>query len=174
MVATMHPASSTADGGILNNTRLRTVLSYTLLLLLALSFLYPFVLAVTTSFKPLPEINENPVALLPQTWTLDGYQAMSNFNVGRWAINSGVVATLVTISNVIFAGMAGYALSRIKFPGSRALFLVILGTMMIPGIVQLIPHVYRAQATGHDRRLQWPNCAQNGDDIWRLLDETVL
>ncbi len=119
--------------------RVRMALSYGLLLLLALAFIYPFLLALTTSFKPLPEINANPVALIPQTWTLEGYQRLFDLNVGRWFINSAFIATIVTISNVIFAGLAGYALSRIKFPGSNAVFLLLLGTMMIPGVVLLIP-----------------------------------
>lgn len=115
------------------------ILSYLLLILLALAFIYPFLLAVTTSFKPLPEINERPVALIPQTITTEGYDRMFALNVDRWAINSFVIAVIITVSNVIFSGMAGYALSRIRFPGSNVVFLAILGTMMIPGIVQLIP-----------------------------------
>ncbi|HAJ35946.1 MAG TPA: ABC transporter permease [Chloroflexi bacterium] len=118
---------------------LRLVLSYALLFLIALIFLYPFVLAISTSFKTLPEINERPVALIPQTFTLEGYQRMFSLNVGRWALNSLLIATIVTISNVLFAALAGYALTRIAFPGSRFVFLAIIGTMMIPGIVQLIP-----------------------------------
>lgn len=119
--------------------RARLVLSYALLFLLALSFLYPFLLALTTSFKPLPEIAQNPIGLIPQTWTLEGYERMRGFNVGRWAFNSAFIAITVTLGNVLFASMAGYALARIKFPGSNAVFLAILGTMMIPGIVLLIP-----------------------------------
>lgn len=119
--------------------RLRMVLSYALLFLIALSFLYPFVLAIATSFKTLPEINQNPVSPIPQTFTLEGYQRMFSLNVGRWAINSFVVAAVVTVTTVLFAALAGYSLSRIKFPGSQAVFLAILGTMMIPGIVMLIP-----------------------------------
>jgi multiple sugar transport system permease protein len=53
--------------------------------------------------------------------------------------NSGLVAVCVTIGNLLFASMAGYALSRISFPGRDIVFLSILGTMMIPGIVLLIP-----------------------------------
>jgi multiple sugar transport system permease protein len=119
--------------------RVWTWLSYALLFLLALAFLYPFLLAVTTSFKTLPEINERPVALLPQEWTTQGYEYMRGLNVGRWAFNSAFVAIAVTITNLLIAGMAGYALSRIRFPGSNIVFLAILGTMMVPGIVQLIP-----------------------------------
>lgn len=119
--------------------RLRLLLSYGLLFLIALSFLYPFILAIATSFKTLPEINQNPVSPIPRTFTLEGYQRMFALNVGRWAFNSFFVAALVTITNVLFAALAGYALSRIRFPGSQAVFLAILGTMMIPGIVMLIP-----------------------------------
>lgn len=119
--------------------RVRTWVSYALLFLLALAFLYPFLLAVTTSFKTLPEINERPVALWPREWTTGGYAYMQGLNVGRWAFNSAFVALAVTLTNIIIAGMAGYALSRIRFPGSNIVFLAILGTMMIPGIVQLIP-----------------------------------
>jgi multiple sugar transport system permease protein len=107
--------------------------------LIALSFLYPFILAIATSFKTLPEINQNPVSPIPQTFTLEGYQRMFDLNVGRWAFNSFAIAAIVTLTNVLFAALAGYALSRIRFPGSQAVFLGILGTMMIPGIVMLIP-----------------------------------
>lgn len=118
---------------------LRTFLSYALLILLAVAFIYPFLLAISTSFKTLPEINDNPVRLIPQTWTTEGYDRMFALNVGRWAFNSALIAIIITFTNVIFSGMAGYALSRIRFVGSNVIFLAILGTMMIPGIVQLIP-----------------------------------
>jgi multiple sugar transport system permease protein len=117
----------------------RLVLSYGVLFLLALSFFYPFLLAISTSFKPLPEIAQDPVSLIPDTFTWDGYQRMQGLNVGRWMFNSAFVCVAVTLGNVIFASMAGYALARIKFPGRNALFLSILGTMMSPGIVLLIP-----------------------------------
>jgi len=117
----------------------KALFSYGLLFLLAAMFIYPFLLAISTSFKTLPEINQNPISLIPRTFTLEGYQRLFRFNVGRWTINSALVATLVTLGNVLFASLAGYALARIPFPGSRAAFLAILGTMMIPGIVLIIP-----------------------------------
>lgn len=120
-------------------SRMRLALSYFLLFLLALSFFYPFLLAISTSFKALPEIAQNPVALIPETFTLEGYERLRGFNVGRWMFNSAFVSVAITLGNVLFASMAGYALARIKFPGSNVLFLAILGTMMIPGIVLLIP-----------------------------------
>ena len=119
--------------------RARLVFSYFLLFLLAIYFFYPFLLAISTSFKPLPEIAQNPVGLIPQTFTLEGYERLRGFNVGRWRFNSAFVSVAITLGNVLFASMAGYALARIKFPGINVVFLSILGTMMIPGIVLLIP-----------------------------------
>lgn len=119
--------------------RIRVFLSYAVLIALALTFLYPFAYAVVSSFKPLPEIASNPATFWPQNWTLDGYRALQNFNVGRWLINSALIAVVVTIGTVLFASMAGYALARIRFPGSDALFSGLVGTMMVPGIVLLIP-----------------------------------
>ncbi|MBP6786542.1 MAG: carbohydrate ABC transporter permease [Candidatus Promineofilum sp.] len=118
---------------------LKAILSYGILFLLAAMFIYPFLLAVSTSFKTLPEISQNSVSLIPKTFTLEGYQRLFSFNVGRWTLNSALVAVAITLGNVFFSSLAGYALARIPFPGSRLAFLGILGTMMIPGIVLIIP-----------------------------------
>jgi multiple sugar transport system permease protein len=60
----------------------------------------------------------------------------------RWFINSALVATIPTISNLIFDSMGGYALAKLKFPGRNFIFLSIVATMMIPGFVTFIP-LYR-------------------------------
>ena len=119
--------------------RIRTIGSYALLFGLAIMFLYPFAYAVLTSFKPLPEIAANPAAFWPQTWTTEAYQALRGLNVPRWLFNSAFIAIIVTLSTVALVSLGGYALARIRFPGSKPLFSAIIGTMMIPGIVMLIP-----------------------------------
>jgi multiple sugar transport system permease protein len=117
----------------------KAIFSYGVLFLLAAIFIYPFLLAISTSFKTLPEIALDPVGLIPKTFTLEGYERLFSFNVGRWTFNSALVAVAITLGNMLFASLAGYALARIPFPGSRMAFLAILGTMMIPGIVLIIP-----------------------------------
>jgi ABC-type glycerol-3-phosphate transport system permease component len=57
----------------------------------------------------------------------------------RWILNVFIYAFAATVLNVLFSGMAGYALSRLNFPGREAIFLVTLGVMMIPLAVTLIP-----------------------------------
>lgn len=128
--------------------RVTTVISYAILFALAAMFLYPFLYAVLTSFKPLPEIAANTAQLWPETWTLDAYRALRLLNVPRWAFNSALIAVTVTLGTVAFASLAGFALARIRFPGSKLVFTSILGTMMIPGIVMLIPMFLVLKALG--------------------------
>ena len=139
MTTAVSTSTTSTDEGVSLWQRVRLILSYGVLFLLALSFFYPFLLAISTSFKPLPEIAQDPVSLIPETFTLEGYQRMQGLNVGRWMFNSAFVSVVVTLGNVVFASMAGYALARINFPGRNFVFLSILGTMMVPGIVLLIP-----------------------------------
>ena len=68
--------------------RVKTVVSYAILFALAAIFLYPFLYATLTSFKPLPEIAANTSQLWPETWTLNAYRALAKLNVPRWAFNS--------------------------------------------------------------------------------------
>ena len=139
-MATFAPtATEVQEAEVPWTARLRLFLSYALLFLLALSFLYPFLLSVMTSLKTLSDIAASPVSLIPEEIVLEGYARMQNLNVERWMFNSAFVALAITLGNVLFASMAGYALARIPFPGSNLLFLSILGTMMIPAIVLLIP-----------------------------------
>lgn len=57
----------------------------------------------------------------------------------RWLLNSVIVAGVITITNVFFASLAGYAFAKLKFPGRNTIFWVLLSTMMIPSQVTLIP-----------------------------------
>ena len=76
------------DASGYNWVRLRQLLSYILLFLLALIFLYPFYLSVITSFRTLPQIAANPVVLWPEQLSLDAYRRMQSLDVPRWIFNS--------------------------------------------------------------------------------------
>ena len=128
--------------------RAKTVLSYAILFALAAIFLYPFLYAVLTSFKTLPEIAADTSKLWPETWTLNAYRALAKMNLPRWGFNSLFIAVTVTLANLAFASLAGYALARVRFPGSKLVFNGILGTMMVPGIVMLIPMFLVLKALG--------------------------
>jgi multiple sugar transport system permease protein len=57
----------------------------------------------------------------------------------RWTLNSVIYSVTVTLGRLLFDSLAGYSLARLKFPGQRVVFFIILGVLMIPGVVLLIP-----------------------------------
>jgi multiple sugar transport system permease protein len=101
----------------------------------------PFLWALSASFKPLSEIASGTNSLIPQHFTLDNYQTIFAQEplFGRWLINSAIVAILITLCNLLFNSMAGYALARIHFPGNQLWFIIILAALMIPGQITLLP-----------------------------------
>jgi multiple sugar transport system permease protein len=74
----------------------------------------------------------------------DGYRQILNAtgsanNLPRWLLNTVIYAVAVMLVRIILDSMAGYALARMTFPGNRVIFFIILGVLMIPGVVLLIP-----------------------------------
>ncbi len=117
------------------------VLLYAGLCLYAIITFLPFAWALSASFKPLAEIILGGINFIPQHFTLDNYKKIfiQEPLFGRWLLNSVFVAICVTGFNLLFNSMAGYALARIRFIGSKFWFLLILAILMIPGQITLIP-----------------------------------
>jgi multiple sugar transport system permease protein len=122
---------------------------------LALVWLIPVAWALDTSVKP-----ENATIVIPATWavpkfTLGAYGAVfSATDLGRWYINSAVVAILVTVLTVITASMAGYALSRRQFRGKAFIYAAILAGIMIPPQALIVP-LFREFQTVHLINTYW-------------------
>jgi multiple sugar transport system permease protein len=77
---------------------------------------------------------------LPLHPTLASYaRFFAATNVWQWTFNSLFVSSVVTVTNVLFASLAGYAFAKLKFPGQKQIFWTLLATMMIPAQVTLIP-----------------------------------
>jgi multiple sugar transport system permease protein len=118
--------------------RIKRVLVYAALLAISLLFFVPFLWSVSTSFKTLPDTAY--FSLLPHHWTLSGYRdALTEFNFARYLGNSAFLAGVITVSNLFLAGLGGYAFARLRFPGREVLFLAVLGTLMIPDQLRLVP-----------------------------------
>jgi multiple sugar transport system permease protein len=118
-----------------------TTILYTVLILYALVTFLPFVWALSASFKPLSEIAEGGINLIPKDFTLANYRQIFTQEplFGRWLINSAIAALFITLLNLLFNSMAGYALARIRFPGNQLWFILILAALMIPGQITLLP-----------------------------------
>jgi multiple sugar transport system permease protein len=118
--------------------RVRTVLIYVGLTLIAILFAVPFLWSVLTSFKPLGETIS--FTFLPKTWTVSAYHSVfTEFSFGRYTLNSFIIAAAVTVSNVFLASLGGYAFARLRFPLREPLFFLVLGTLMIPDELRLVP-----------------------------------
>ncbi|MEU6409163.1 carbohydrate ABC transporter permease [Microbispora sp. NPDC046933] len=114
----------------------RTLLAGVVTLLVAM----PFVWMVSLAFKPKTEAFSYPPKLLPDQPTLSNFAYVWNStNIPGAMANSLIVSTLTVVGNCVAATAAGYALARIDFRGSRLLFTTVLGSAMVPSIVQLIP-----------------------------------
>ncbi|MES2460040.1 MAG: carbohydrate ABC transporter permease [Armatimonadota bacterium] len=119
----------------------------TLLFLLAcagaLLTLVPFYLMLVMSLKTSGEIAENPWALpqVPQffnyvrTWTIEG----TDVTFATFFKNTIVIAVLSTIGTILSSSLVAFGFARLRFPGRDRLFLLLLATMMLPGIVTMIP-----------------------------------
>ena len=121
------------------NTRGR-VLLYGLLTVLLVVVIAPFVWMILGSFKTQGELLQSPPTWWPETVTLDNYtQLFSRLNFKQYFFNSTVVAVCVTAGNLLFCSMLGYALAMLDFKGKKILFIVVMGTLMIPGVVTFVP-----------------------------------
>ncbi|WP_030484399.1 carbohydrate ABC transporter permease [Nocardioides aequoreus] len=99
----------------------------------------PFVWMVLGSFKPDAEVRAGDT-FWPADGSLDNYGTLfSRLDFPRFFLNSAVVALAVTAGNMVFCSMLGYALAKLRFPGSRVLFALVLGTLMVPGVVTFVP-----------------------------------
>jgi len=116
----------------------KRALVYFLLLCICALFFVPFLWTITTSFKTLPDsVNVN---LIPKIWTTSAWHTIfSGYDFGRYIRNSIFLAAVVTACNIFLAGLGGYAFARLKFPGRELLFLLVLGTLMVPDQLRLIP-----------------------------------
>ena len=116
------------------------VLSHTVLLLGAVVMLVPFVWMISTSLKPPDQLFTVPPTWLPQPLQWDTYaKAMGAGNFGRYALNSLLLALANMLTNVSLSALAGYAFARLRFPGQRVLFVLVLATLMVPYQVTIIP-----------------------------------
>jgi len=123
-----------------HHARWRRRLAYGLLIAYALLMFIPFAWSVITSFKTLPDSVQ--LTILPQPFTLQAWSdafTLLNPNLVRLFLNSAIIALAVTMTNLVFGSMAGYAFARLRFRGREVLFLVVLATLMIPDQLRLVP-----------------------------------
>jgi multiple sugar transport system permease protein len=144
MTAPAVPAVDRGDVSVVGASRARRVqrgIAYALLIGYGLLMLVPFAWSVSTSFKTLPDVNDD-ISFVPDPFTLDAWRyAWERLDPALpvMFLNSAILAVAVTITNLVLASIAGYAFARLRFPGREALFILVLATLMIPDQLRLVP-----------------------------------
>jgi multiple sugar transport system permease protein len=122
--------------------------AYTLLGIWTLVSLFPLYWMLTTAFKSSGFVVSVHPQLIPTSFTLSHFRDLLQSGVIRWTINSILVAGIVTLIQLLFSSMAGYAFAKKHFPGKELLFWTYISSMIIP-IYALIVPLYRLMASWH-------------------------
>ena len=120
-----------------------------ILLFFSLVTILPFIWMLLSSFKTNIEISSHAQSFFPQRYSAQNYaDVLQKFDFLRYFANSMLYAVLITLITIYTSTTAGFVLSKYKFRGRQLLFTCILLTMMVPGIVTLIPRYSIMQSLG--------------------------
>jgi ABC-type glycerol-3-phosphate transport system permease component len=123
------------------------IIRWLLLFFVGIIMIMPIVYMISTSLKWPHEVYN--VNLIPDEPTLDNYKyVLEDGRFYLWFINSTIIATLTTMSNLLFDSLVGYTLCKFKFPGRTLIFIAILSTLMIPTEMLVIPWYLMSQQFG--------------------------
>jgi multiple sugar transport system permease protein len=118
-----------------------TALKYCLLSALAGCFLFPLYCMITAALKPGSEVFKTPPTWIPSQFVWSNFVRV--FTIAplypRWVLNTFIVSAVVTVVALYLHAMAAYSLARLRYPGRRVIFYLIISTLMIPVTSVLIP-----------------------------------
>ncbi|MFC4066437.1 carbohydrate ABC transporter permease [Actinoplanes subglobosus] len=119
----------------------RSAAKHTGLILLTLVMLYPVIWMVVSSLRPNEEIFRSP-GVIPDSFRFanysEGWTALSS-PFGHYLINSAIVVIGCIVGNLVSCSMAAYAFARLEFTGKKLWFAIMLGTIMLPIHVIIVP-----------------------------------
>jgi multiple sugar transport system permease protein len=123
------------------------ILRWLLLFIGGVLMVMPIAYMLSASLKWPHEIYN--VSLIPDEPTLDNYRyVLEDGRFYLWFWNSLIIATITTVSNVLFDSLVGYTLCKFRFPGRQIVFIAILSTLMIPTEMLVIPWYLMSQSFG--------------------------
>lgn len=122
------------------NPRLAKAAVNGLMVGLAAISLAPLLWMLSVSLMQPGEASHYPPPLLPAAPTLDNYRLLfARAGMGRYLLNSVLIASLVTVCSLLFNTLAGYAFAKLRFTGRDATFRALLAALVIPGQVAMMP-----------------------------------
>jgi multiple sugar transport system permease protein len=135
------PGGAPAIPPLTRGEHARRLIAYAVLIVIALLYLVPLAWAVVTSLKTQAEAAAG-FDLWPENPSLDAYREIWNredLSFVTFFQNSLILAAAITAINLFLATLGGYAFARLRFPFREVLFVLVLGTLMIPDQLRLVP-----------------------------------
>ncbi|MDN5359875.1 MAG: multiple sugar transport system permease protein [Thermotogaceae bacterium] len=118
----------------------KKTVSLIILSILALMAFIPLYWMVVTAFKQPTLTMKFPPEIFPKNPTLQNFESLfQRRDLFRWTLNSVIVAGTVTLTQIFLCAMAGYAIAKKRFPGSKLFFWIYISSMMIPKQVTIVP-----------------------------------
>jgi len=130
------------------------VVIYPVLALAAVITVVPFALGLLTSFTSAQQFNTEAPLTLPTPPTLANYFGLADAGFGRALVVTALMTVVITLGQLTFSVLAGYAFARLEFPGRDALFWVYVSTLMVPATVMVVP-LYLMMAEAGLRNTFW-------------------
>ncbi len=126
--------------GVKRGPSLTRPLLYLLLIAIAIFFILPIVVVVGASLKYSSEVFTDP-GLIPSEPGLENYEALFSGSAafGRWFMNSAITAVAGTLLTLTLTSLSAYAFARIDFPFKNVLFGILVVTLVLPGVMFLVP-----------------------------------
>jgi multiple sugar transport system permease protein len=113
---------------------------YVILTLGAITMVFPFLWMISTAFKPPSEVEAYPPYWIPKTPTIANFtEVLNRAPIHIYLLNTILVSTCVTLLVLFFCSLSGYVFAKLELPGKNILFLLILGKLMVPFQVTVIP-----------------------------------
>jgi raffinose/stachyose/melibiose transport system permease protein len=120
--------------------KLGVSLTHLLLIVVGVTWIYPFIWMIAASFKTNGEYISGGLSLLPKTFQLENYvRAWKTANFSTYFFNTAIITVSVAIIVVVLCALTGYALGRYEFPGRKVIFVLVAATLFLPKGYTIIP-----------------------------------
>lgn len=118
--------------------------TYGLLVILSAIFMVPLVFVISIALASDASVSTGQLTILPRDWEFSNFVKIfqTSLPVGSFLINSVIISVTSAIGQVLSSSLVGYAFARLRAPGKKTLFFIVIATMMIPAQITMIPQFW--------------------------------
>lgn len=118
--------------------------TYGLLVIMSAIFMVPLVFVISIALSSDTTVTSGQLSVLPRDWEFSNFVRIfqTSLPVGSFLVNSVIISVTSAFGQVLSSSLVGYAFARLRAPGKKTLFLVVIATMMIPAQITMIPQFW--------------------------------